>query len=89
MATAGLDFLAGAATGAATRIVGAAMELAPVIAMTNPPTLSLNPKSLFDLWDEYLHAIGGRKPARLFSHSERGRVKYNYSRQSGWLCGIL
>ncbi len=45
----------------------------------NPPTLSPNPKSLFDLWDEYLNGIGERKPARLFSKSERGRVKYKYS----------
>ena len=73
----GLDFLAGAAT----RTVGAAMELAPALAMTNPPTLSPNPKSLFDLWDEYLNGLGGRKPARLFSESERGRVKYKYSRR--------
>ena len=51
----GLDFLAGAAT----RTMGAAMELAPALARTNPPTLSPNPKSLFNLWDEYLNGIGG------------------------------
>ena len=74
----GLDFLAGAAT---TRTAGAATELAPALAMTNPPTLSPNPKSLYDLWDEYLNGLGGRKPARLFSESERGRVKYKYTRR--------
>ena len=40
-----------------------------------------NLKSLFDLWDEYLNGVGGRKPARLFSETERGRVKYKYTRR--------
>jgi hypothetical protein len=73
----GIDLLAGAATGT----VGAAMELAPALAMMNPPSLMPNPKSLFDLWDEYLNGVGGRKPARLFSQTERGRVKYKYTRR--------
>ena len=55
--------------------------LAPALAMTNPATLMPNPKSLYDLWNEYLHGVGGRKPARLFSESERGRVKHKYSRR--------
>ena len=56
--------------------------LAPALAMTNAPTtLMPNPKSLYDLWNEYLHGVGGRKPARLFSESERGRVKHKYSRR--------
>jgi hypothetical protein len=38
-----------------------------------------NPKSLFDLWDEILKWGQGRKPARLFSETERGRVKYKYT----------
>jgi hypothetical protein len=33
--------------------------LAPALAMTNPATLMPNPKSLFDLWTEHLHRIGG------------------------------
>ena len=73
----GIDLLAGAATGT----VGAAMVLAPDLAMMNPPSLMPNPKSLFDLWDEYLNGVGGRKPARLFSQTERGRVKYKYTRR--------
>jgi hypothetical protein len=42
---AGIDLLAGAAT----RTVGAAMELVPALTMMNPPLLIPNPKSLFDL----------------------------------------
>jgi hypothetical protein len=47
------------------------------------PAASLmpTPRSLFDLWQEYQHGIGGRKPARLFSHSERGHVKHKYHRR--------
>ena len=73
----GMDLLAGAA---ATGTVGAS-TLAPALAMMNPPSLMPNPKSLFDLWDEYLNGVGGRKPARLFSETERGRVKYKYTRR--------
>jgi hypothetical protein len=54
------------------------MELAPAIAMTNPPT---KPKKYSDMWDEYLNGIGGRKPARLISESDQGRVKYKYSQR--------
>ena len=66
------------------RTGGAAMELAPALAMMHPPTLMPKPKSLYDLcnlWDEYLNGVGGRKPARHFSESERGRVKYKYTRR--------
>jgi hypothetical protein len=50
----GIDILA---TAAATGTGGALM--APALAMTNPPTLMPNPKSLFDLWNEYLDGVGG------------------------------
>jgi hypothetical protein len=74
----GIDLLAGAAT---TGTVGAATELAPALAMMNPPKLMpRSPKSLFDLWDEYINGVGGRKPARHFLEpAERGRVKYKYT----------
>jgi hypothetical protein len=49
--------------------------------MTSPATLMANPKSLYDVWNEYLNGVGGRKPARLFSEAERGRVKFKYSRR--------
>ena len=64
-----------------TVVAGERAMLAPALAMTNPATLMPNPKSLFDLWTEYLFGVGGRKPARLFSETERGRVKYKYTRR--------
>ena len=42
-------------------------------------TLSKKPSSLHVLWQEYEFGIGGRKAAKEFSASERGRVKFNYS----------
>jgi hypothetical protein len=45
-------------------------------------TLMPTPRSLHDLWSEYLHGVGGRKPARLFSYTERGGCsKHRYSRR--------
>ena len=46
------------------------------------PTASLSPtpRTLFNLWEEYQHGLGGRKAARLFTPQERGRMKYKYSR---------
>ncbi|KAI2492284.1 hypothetical protein MHU86_22256 [Fragilaria crotonensis] len=44
-------------------------------------TLMPTPRSLHDLWQEYQHGVGGRKAARLFSHSERGRSKHRYHRR--------
>ena len=38
------------------------------------------PRSLHDLSQEYHHGVGGRKAARLFSYSKRGRSKHRYSR---------
>jgi hypothetical protein len=43
--------------------------------------LSPHPRCLADLWTEYCHGIGGRKPARDFTHSERGRVKFKFCRR--------
>ena len=51
------------------------------LAMMATATLMPTPRSLHDLWAEYLHGVGGRKPARLFSYSERGRSKHRYSRR--------
>ena len=44
-------------------------------------SLSPLPRNLFDLWQEYIEGIGGRKPARHFSFSERGRVKHKFHRR--------
>lgn len=51
------------------------------LAMMATATLMPTPRSLHDLWAEYLHGVGGRKPARLFSYTERGRSKHRYSRR--------
>jgi hypothetical protein len=49
--------------------------------LTMMATLMPTPRSLHDLWSEYLHGVGGRKPARLFSYTEQGRSKHRYSRR--------
>jgi hypothetical protein len=51
-------------------------ESAPFVA-----TLSPHPKDLFQLWHEYEFGIGGRKPAKQFTVSERARVKFKYCRR--------
>ncbi|KAI2509491.1 hypothetical protein MHU86_4868 [Fragilaria crotonensis] len=48
--------------------------LRPALAMTNPATLMPNPRSLHDLWNECLHGVGGRKPARLSPKPSEGRL---------------
>ena len=42
-------------------------------------TLSSRPKTLHNLWHEYQNGMSGKKPAREFSDSERGKVKSVYS----------
>ena len=42
-------------------------------------TLSPKPQNLFELWQEYEHGIGGRKPAKNFSQFKRGQVKTIYT----------
>jgi hypothetical protein len=56
---------------------GAATEGAPNVP-NEVAVLSPNPRTLYLLWEEYQHGIGGRKAARLFSAPERGRVKHKY-----------
>ena len=43
--------------------------------------LSPTPRTLYILWQEYQEGIGGRKPARLFTREERGKVKHKYCRR--------
>ena len=43
--------------------------------------LSATPRDLHTLWQEYQVGLGGRKPARLFTAWERGRVKHKYTRR--------
>jgi len=44
-------------------------------------TLSKCPRDLYVLWTEYEVGLAGRKPARLFTAHERGKVKFKYSRR--------
>jgi hypothetical protein len=55
--------------------MGAASNIAMM--STQMPT----PRSLHDLWSENLYGVSGRKPARLFSFTERGRSTRPYSRR--------
>jgi hypothetical protein len=49
--------------------------------------LSTTPRSLYDLWIEYTNGIGGRKPAKDFSYTERGKYKFKYCRRKVvWDC---
>jgi hypothetical protein len=38
------------------------------------------PKSLFDLWQEYMIGIGDAKPVKDYTETERGANKINYCR---------
>ena len=44
-------------------------------------SLSPNPRTIYDLWEEWTVGIGGRKPAKDFTAVERGKVKYKYCRR--------
>jgi hypothetical protein len=48
---------------------------------TQQISLSNNPSTMFDLWDEYSNGIGGRKPAKDYNRTERGKVKHKYTRR--------
>jgi Transcriptional activator of glycolytic enzymes len=56
-------------------------EALPIVE-AEPATLIKNPRTIDELWAEYQFGIGGRKPARLFTRGERGKVKYNYYRRN-------
>ena len=43
--------------------------------------LSPHPRTLHDLWQEYMYGIGGRKAAKDFSSAERGKVRHKYCRR--------
>ena len=48
---------------------------------TSPACLSRCPKTLHTLWIEYEFGLANRKPAKDFTASERGKVKYVYHRR--------
>jgi hypothetical protein len=74
------------ASAAATRTRGGDNDnTVPVRAQLTIAGLSPAPKDLYQLWNEYQHGIGGRKPAKQFSQRERGQVKHTYSlRNNFW-----
>ena len=37
--------------------------------------------SIRDRWEEYQNGLGDRKPARLLTYNERGRVKHKFHRR--------
>ena len=47
----------------------------------NQVSLSSNPRTIYDLWDEYTLGLGGRKAAKEYTPRERGKVKYKYTRR--------
>ena len=47
----------------------------------NAASLSPLPKTIHALWHEYEFGIGGRKPARDFNATERGKNKHSYYRR--------
>ena len=49
-----------------------------------PPPVKLykNPRTLFDLWQEYEFGISGTKPAKEFTRAERGENKSLYCRRN-------
>ena len=57
----------------------------PVNVVVGGGTLSPLPRTLYDLWVEYITGIGGRKPARDLTAQERGADKYRfYRRKQVW-----
>jgi Transcriptional activator of glycolytic enzymes len=57
---------------------------------TLPATLSPTPRTLAELWEEYQFGIGGRKPAKDWSSTERGNTRQGikqkyYRRKMVWL----
>jgi hypothetical protein len=53
-------------------------EMAPD-RLTLVATLSKCPRDLYVLWTEYEVGLAGRKPVRLFTAHEQGKVKFKYS----------
>ena len=49
--------------------------------LVRPPNLCRCPKNLYVLRSEFESGVGGNKPARLFTASERGKVRFMYCRR--------
>ena len=53
----------------------------PVVPPVDPTANLGKPKSLLQLWHEYLHGMDDDKPAKDFTSVERGKVKFKHSRR--------
>ena len=47
----------------------------------NRVTLRNQPRTLYDLWQEYSQGFNGQNPAKYFTPYERGQVKYKNTRR--------
>jgi len=56
-------------------------ELATLLVRRQPAKLYKSPRTLFDVWQEYQFGINGEKPAKEFTHEERGKNKCMYCRR--------
>jgi hypothetical protein len=58
-----------------------------VVGQDERAELTPRPKSLHELWQEYMFGIGDRKPAKDFSKIERGKYRHMYCRRKlVWDC---
>lgn len=51
------------------------------IDFTDPLAILGRPKTLLELWHEWLFGLNGNKPAKNFSPRERGKQKHKYSKR--------
>lgn len=60
-----------------------ALETVEVVmrAPTQSACLGKCPKTLNDLWHEYIFGLTGNKPAKDFTRAERGKVRFTYARR--------
>ena len=56
-------------------------RLAQTQGYQDPTAVLGKPRNLLDLWYEYVHGNDGRKAAHRFSHEEKGRCRFKYSRR--------
>ena len=56
--------------------------VAPTRGLLRLARLSKCPRSLYDLWKEYVTGFSGNKPARDFNASERGACRFVYARRN-------
>eukprot|EP00977_Amphora_coffeiformis_P018547 scaffold6568_cov173-Amphora_coffeaeformis.AAC.1 len=65
----------------ASRAAAAAPPRTAIGFRNSTATLAPHVRTLPQLWEEYQTGLGGRKPARDFNRTERGRCKFMYSQR--------